>query len=275
MYDLDDREAAALGAIAARVMRAQRAALGAEHVYAFAIGDVLHHCHLHLVPRYADTPQRLRGRGCFDSRREDALPAWRIVAAAETLRRALDLSAAEIWRDAGDGLERAVSDPERGPDALSLTAAQRPVVAREGIAGEGFLNVWLPGLLERRPPSLLRVAPIVHAGELLGLIVAERPPDGRPFSEREEQMLGALARQIGAALHNVRLDSALQATLDELRRQADELRADGAPPGGARRRELRLGAGGRRARRARRRAPGGAGRAARAVPGHLSPVALG
>ncbi len=89
LYDLDDAEAAAVGRVAARVMRAQRAALGAEHVYAFAIGDVLRHFHLHLVPRFADTPQRLRGRGCFDARPDDALPSWRVVAATESVRRAL------------------------------------------------------------------------------------------------------------------------------------------------------------------------------------------
>ncbi len=87
--DLEPGELAALGPAAARVMRAQRAALGAEHVYAFAIGDALHHFHLHLVPRFADTPARLRGRGCFDARAEDALPGWRIVAAAEAVRRAV------------------------------------------------------------------------------------------------------------------------------------------------------------------------------------------
>jgi diadenosine tetraphosphate (Ap4A) HIT family hydrolase len=88
-YDLPAGPAAALGGVAARAMRAQREALGAEHVYAFAIGDLLHHFHLHLVPRYADTPSRLRGRGAFESRPEDALPAWRVVAALETLRREL------------------------------------------------------------------------------------------------------------------------------------------------------------------------------------------
>ena len=88
-YDLDEAEATALGPAAARVMRAQRQALGAEHVYAFAIGDLLQHFHLHLVPRYADTPARLRGRGCFESRPDDALPAWRVVAAVEAVRRAL------------------------------------------------------------------------------------------------------------------------------------------------------------------------------------------
>ena len=37
-------------------------------------------------------------------------------------------------------------------------------------------------------------------------------------------MLTELARQVGLALHNARLDTALQTTLDELRKQADELR---------------------------------------------------
>jgi diadenosine tetraphosphate (Ap4A) HIT family hydrolase len=89
LYDLDDEAAASLGPIARRVAAAQRGALGAEHVYAFAIGDVLHHFHLHLVPRYADTPARLRGRACFDARPEDALPGWQVVAAVEAVRRAL------------------------------------------------------------------------------------------------------------------------------------------------------------------------------------------
>jgi diadenosine tetraphosphate (Ap4A) HIT family hydrolase len=72
-YNLDAEALASLGPLAARVMAAQRRALGAEHVYAFAIGDVLRHFHLHLVPRYADTPDRLRGRGAFDARREEML----------------------------------------------------------------------------------------------------------------------------------------------------------------------------------------------------------
>jgi len=87
--DLPAEELAALGGVAARAMRAQARALQAEHVYAFAIGDLLHHFHLHLVPRYADTPARLRGRSAFESRPEDALPAWRVVAALESLRREL------------------------------------------------------------------------------------------------------------------------------------------------------------------------------------------
>jgi len=87
--DLLPGELSALGGAAARAMRAQGRALGAEHVYAFAVGDLLHHFHLHLVPRTAATPQRLRGRHCFDARPEDALPSWQVVAAVEAVRRAL------------------------------------------------------------------------------------------------------------------------------------------------------------------------------------------
>ncbi len=81
-YDLDASELAALGPLAARVMSAQRAALGAEHVYAFAIGDALPHFHLHLVPRFPDTPERLRGRRCFEARPEDVLPDDALAEAA-------------------------------------------------------------------------------------------------------------------------------------------------------------------------------------------------
>src|SRR5205814_8645128 len=72
------------------------------------------------------------------------------------------------------------------------------------------------------------VAPITHSGELLGAIVVERPAGGDPFAEEDDRVLTELARQVGLALHNVQLDSALQATLDELRHQAEELRTSRA-----------------------------------------------
>jgi signal transduction histidine kinase len=52
-----------------------------------------------------------------------------------------------------------------------------------------------------------------------------RPEGALQFAEPDEQALTELARQVGLALHNVKLDSALQESLDEVRRQADELRA--------------------------------------------------
>jgi signal transduction histidine kinase len=68
------------------------------------------------------------------------------------------------------------------------------------------------------------VAPVSHAGELLGLIVVRRPATADPFSAEDDRVLTELARQVGLAVHNARLDTALQTTLDELRKQADELR---------------------------------------------------
>jgi signal transduction histidine kinase len=55
-----------------------------------------------------------------------------------------------------------------------------------------------------------------------------RGPGGSSFDEGDDQALTDLARQVGLALHNVNLDSALQESLDEVRRQADELRASRA-----------------------------------------------
>jgi signal transduction histidine kinase len=72
------------------------------------------------------------------------------------------------------------------------------------------------------------VAPITNSGELLGMIVVRRPDGALPFDEDDDQALTELARQVGLALHNVKLDSALQESLDEVRRQADELRASRA-----------------------------------------------
>jgi signal transduction histidine kinase len=83
-------------------------------------------------------------------------------------------------------------------------------------------------LLAGRADAAVRVAPITHSGHLLGLIVGVRPPTGDAFKEEEDRILTELARQVGLALHNVQLDSALQSTLDELRLQAEELRASRA-----------------------------------------------
>ena len=75
---------------------------------------------------------------------------------------------------------------------------------------------------------MVRVAPTTHSGQVLGLIVAVRPPNSDQFTTDDDTMLTELARQVGLALHNVELDSALQESLDEVRRQADELRASRA-----------------------------------------------
>jgi signal transduction histidine kinase len=96
------------------------------------------------------------------------------------------------------------------------------------VAGHRWVAVWLPDLVDERRDAAVRVAAITNAGELLGLIVVERPAAGAPFDDADDRLLGDLARQLGLTLRNVHLDSALQASLGELRRQADELRASRA-----------------------------------------------
>lgn len=61
LADLTDREAAALGTLIAHLSRALKASEGAEHVYAFILGDHMPHLHVHLVPRYPGAPAEYRG----------------------------------------------------------------------------------------------------------------------------------------------------------------------------------------------------------------------
>jgi signal transduction histidine kinase len=56
----------------------------------------------------------------------------------------------------------------------------------------------------------------------------ERVPEAEQFSHEDERILTELARQVGLTLHNVRLDSALQASLDDVRRHAEALQASRA-----------------------------------------------
>ena len=85
LYDLDDEEAAGLAPLLIRVQRAQRTALGADHAYAFVLGDKVLHFHAHVVPRFPDSPPHLRGGRLFQVTAADARPLDEIEAAAEAL----------------------------------------------------------------------------------------------------------------------------------------------------------------------------------------------
>jgi signal transduction histidine kinase len=143
---------------------------------------------------------------------------------AESLRKTMTLASAEVYTGTGDVLERVAAVPDTGPRSVVVSARERPVVTRAGVSGQAWASVWLPALLDGRGPAQLRVAPCSHAGELLGLIVVERPATADAFTEEDDRVLTELARQVGLACHNAQLDTALQTTLDELRKQADELR---------------------------------------------------
>ena len=165
----------------------------------------------------------------FGSRLSRAIPLDELLLqVAESLRKTLSLTAAEIWTGSEGRLERAVSVPDAPVTHLVLNPDEEAVVARAGVSGSAWVKVWLSGLLAGREGSALRVAPITHSGHLLGLIVAVRSATGEAFKDEEDRILTELARQVGLALHNVQLDSALQSTLDEVRRQAEELRASRA-----------------------------------------------
>ncbi|HXW59056.1 MAG TPA: histidine kinase, partial [Solirubrobacteraceae bacterium] len=140
----------------------------------------------------------------------------------------LALSSAEIYTGTGEVLELAVSVPDLGARSLKVSGDERAVIARAGVSGNAWASVWIPSISIDRAPGPLRVAPISHAGELLGVIVISRGEGAVSFKEEDDRVLTELARQVGLAMHNAQLDTALQSSLDELRRQADELRASRA-----------------------------------------------
>ncbi len=161
----------------------------------------------------------------FGSRLTRAIPMDELLLQlAESLRKTMTLTRAEIYTGTGEVLERTVSVPDMGPRSIVVTDRERPVITRAGVSGSAWITVWLPALLDGRDGVQLRTAPVSHAGELLGLIVVERPAWADGFSEDDDRVLADLARQVGLALHNSQLDSALQLTLDELRKQAEALR---------------------------------------------------
>lgn len=161
----------------------------------------------------------------FGSRLTRAIPLDELLLQlAESLRKSMALASAEIWTGADGRLDRTVGVPHRAAPALQLGEKERNVVARAGVSGGTWIDVWMPGLAAERDAALVRVAPIAHAGELLGLIVLERRPGADPLSEDDDRVVVELARQVGLALHNVQLDSALQESLEELQRANDGLR---------------------------------------------------
>jgi len=61
LADLTDEEAKSLGLLVARLSHALKESEGAEHVYAFVLGDQVPHLHVHLVPRYPGAPPKYWG----------------------------------------------------------------------------------------------------------------------------------------------------------------------------------------------------------------------
>ncbi|GAA2852805.1 hypothetical protein GCM10010472_07490 [Pseudonocardia halophobica] len=153
---------------------------------------------------------------------------------AETMRQDWRLSRVQIWADRGDAarnLARSLVVPqpvEPGPEPLPLDADELATLQRAGVAGPGWLELWLPHLVEEDGPARrgqLRLAPAVHGGEVLALVVIERDADADTFGEADERALAEVVRRLAIVLRNRALDEALQATLADLRRTNADLQA--------------------------------------------------
>jgi signal transduction histidine kinase len=161
----------------------------------------------------------------FGARMSRAVPMDELMLQlVESLRASVAPAGAEIWTGTTGVLARTVSVPALGAGRIELSEQDRIVVGRARIGGPSWTAVWLPTLAQPAGEDL-RVVPVAHLGELLGLIVVRRGPDADQYSEDDERALVEVARQLGLALHNVRLDSALQASLAELAERNEELQA--------------------------------------------------
>ena len=145
----------------------------------------------------------------------------------ESLHKSMALTSAEVFTGSDEVLERSASIPDRGPGTLHIGPQEQPVIARAGVSGNAWTAVWLPAVIAGRdhapdpgvPHHRLRRRAAGAGGGGAAHHRATLQRVGVTF------VLTELSRQVGLALHNVRLDSALQSTLDEVRRQAAELRA--------------------------------------------------
>src|SRR5262249_35861902 len=128
----------------------------------------------------------------------------------------------------GRVLSPAAADPRRELLPLTLTSSEESIAANARVSGRPWIKVWLPALLQNRPDRALRIAPISASGTLLGLIVVERRLRGDHLAAEADVTLEELAREVGVSLNKQRLDAALQDSLEQLRRQADDLQASRA-----------------------------------------------
>jgi signal transduction histidine kinase len=147
----------------------------------------------------------------------------------EALRGTMRLDAAEIWlvSESGD-LGLTASDPKRDAPRIPLAPNLSAIAANAPVSGRPWLNVWIPELLPERADAALRTAPIAASGELLGLIIVQRPGTEERLAAEADATLVELATELGGALRKQRLDSALHESLALLRRQAEDLQASRA-----------------------------------------------
>ena len=151
-----------------------------------------------------------------------------MVQVVEALCDAFNLDVAELWIHSDGALRRVASNPRRPEVELTVTPAEESIIANAHVSGAAWASVWLPSLMVDRADVPLRIAPVSVSGRLLGLIVVERSRSGATLAADIDATLEELVREVGAGLNKQRLDTALHASLEQLRRQADELQASRA-----------------------------------------------
>jgi signal transduction histidine kinase len=168
-----------------------------------------------LISRSVGSPANV-ARG-FAQRVAGGLPVDELLGVLiESLRTGMALSAAEVWTFNAGVLELAAADPVRAHDPIVVKPAEEDVIQRAGVVGRSWLELWIPPLLDNADDGLVLLVPMIHGGEIIGLLLVRREA-GQPFAADDEETLGLVARQAGLALRNVRLGSALDASLVELR----------------------------------------------------------
>ncbi|MEX0834102.1 MAG: histidine kinase [Actinomycetota bacterium] len=121
---------------------------------------------------------------------------------AQVLAEGTGARQAEVWLRAGSRLVRGAAWPE----------------------GNGAAEMKMPDGALPPFPGVTSVLPVKHQGELLGALTLTKAP-GDPLKPSEEKLLEDLSLQAGLVLRNVGLTADLEARLDEISTQAEELRA--------------------------------------------------
>jgi diadenosine tetraphosphate (Ap4A) HIT family hydrolase len=88
---LTNDEASALGCRVNEMSRLLREVEGANHIYSWVLGDAVPHLHIHLVPRYPDTPREFWGAKVTDWPGAPRGGKAEIAGICERLRRGLPL----------------------------------------------------------------------------------------------------------------------------------------------------------------------------------------
>jgi signal transduction histidine kinase len=143
------------------------------------------------------------------------------------LSHAFALDGAEVWLVADDGFFLTAAEPARNATLSGVPPLDR-VLQGGPVAGMAWVGAWLPELLQVWPGATVRVAPVVQADRLLGLIVVARARGGWRLAAEADMTLEELARELGHTMHKATLDAALRESLQRLQQQADDLSASRA-----------------------------------------------